>query len=269
MELNIQNVWIFFLIYSIAGWILESIYRSIIEKKIINSGFLNGPACPIYGVGAVIMLLFLSKFKDNIILLFIINFLVLSTWEYLVGVALEKIFKTKYWDYSDNKFNIHGRVCLFNSVCWGILGVIFIHFIHPFVVWALQQVNPGILKVTFIFISIVFVFDTIISVIKVKGLKGALEYIEKINEQIKEKIEEIKSLDKKENSKALEIKANLQETIKKLKKKKNRILRNLYRHVYRLKRAFPAIETKEVSEILNKKIEISKWKNNKKEKCEK
>ena len=133
MENNIFNLWTYFIIYSIAGWILESVYRSYREKKIINTGFLNGPLCPIYGIGAIIMFLFLRQFSNNIIILFTVSLIGMSLWEYLVGYLLEKIFKTKYWDYSDHKINIKGRVCLSNSICWGILGVIFVKYIHPFV----------------------------------------------------------------------------------------------------------------------------------------
>lgn len=123
----------YFIIYSFLGWVMESIYRSICEKKIINTGFLRGPFCPIYGVGAIIMMTILSGFKDALVVLFLISFIVLTLWEYLVGVLLEKLFKTKYWDYSSHKFNYKGRICLTNSLAWGILGVLFTKYIHPFI----------------------------------------------------------------------------------------------------------------------------------------
>ena len=78
---------------------MESIVRSIAEKKIINTGFLNGPFCPIYGFGAIIMLVLLKRFAINWIILFFASIIILTLWEYVVGVLLEKIFKTKYWDY--------------------------------------------------------------------------------------------------------------------------------------------------------------------------
>ena len=115
------------------GWVMESIVRTIAEKKIINTGFLHGPICPIYGIGAIIMITLLSGLKDAPVLLFLISFIVLTIWEYLVGVLLEKLFQTKYWDYSDHKFNYKGRICLTNSLAWGILGVLFTKYIHPFI----------------------------------------------------------------------------------------------------------------------------------------
>ena len=101
MGAKIFEILTYFIIYSFLGWIMESIVRSVSEKKIIITGFLKGPVCPIYGIGAIIMLLFLERYQNKAILLFFIAIIVLTTWEYLVGVLLEKIFLTKYWDYSE------------------------------------------------------------------------------------------------------------------------------------------------------------------------
>lgn len=253
MEYTIFNLLTYFIIYSIAGWVLESVYRSFCEKKLINSGFLIGPFCPIYGIGAIIMLLFLEEFKKNIPVLFLISFLVLSIWEYLVGVLLEGIFKTKYWDYSDHKINIKGRVCLSNSICWGILGVLFIKYIHPFVEKNIELINPLYLKIVISLVMILFITDTIMSIITTINIKTALDKIEELNNQIKEKLEEIKNLNSKEIKN--DIMENMQIKIDDLKKKKNRLFRRLYRRVYRLKKAFPDIQNNEITEILSRKIE--------------
>ena len=127
MNTNLFDLLTYFIIYSFLGWIMESTVRSVCERKIINTGFLNGPCCPIYGIGAIIMLLFLGKFEERPILLIFLSITILTLWEYVVGVLLEKIFHTKYWDYSKQKFNFQGRICLVNSICWGILGLIFIY----------------------------------------------------------------------------------------------------------------------------------------------
>ena len=134
--MNIEAILYFItylILYSFAGWVLESVCKTIEQKKFVNSGFLHGPFCPIYGFGALIMLLCLNYLKESPIILFITAFFILSIWEYLVGVFLEKTFKTKYWDYSDHKFNFQGRICLTNSLAWGFLGIGFIEFINPFV----------------------------------------------------------------------------------------------------------------------------------------
>lgn len=256
MEYTIFNLWTYFIIYSIAGWVLESVFRSFCEKRLLNTGFLNGPFCPIYGIGSIIMFLFLEVFRDNIVLLFLVSFFILSVWEYIVGVLLEKIFKTKYWDYSDHTINIKGRVCLFNSICWGILGVLFIRYIHPFVEQSIELFNPFIVKYAVFIITILFVIDTIVSILTTINIGTALQKIEEINSQIKDKLEEIKILNNK-NIKTNMIE-NLQIKIEALKNKKNRLFRKVYKRVYRLKRAFPSIQSSEITEILSRKIELIK-----------
>ena len=268
MKEQLFNILTYFVIYSFLGWVMESIVRSIAEKKLINTGFLVGPMCPIYGIGAMIMLLFLDRFENNIPLLFIASFVLLTLWEYVVGVFLEKIFKTKYWDYSDQKFNFQGRVCLTNSICWGILGVLFVKGIHPAIIKLLEKVNIHVLHYAIFIISIVAIVDMIVSVIKVKNIKVTLEKIEELNKEIKEKLKEVKKLTKEteEASKKLEKgknSENVKAIVESLKKKRNRIIRRLYRNVYRLKKAFPAINTKEITEVLNQKLDEIKNKRNK------
>lgn len=268
MKEQLFNILTYFVIYSFLGWVMESIVRSIAEKKLINTGFLVGPMCPIYGIGAMIMLLFLDRFENNIPLLFIVSIVVLTIWEYLVGVLLETIFKTKYWDYSDQKFNFQGRVCLTNSICWGILGVLFVKGIHPAIIKLLEKVNIHVLHYAIFIIAIVAIVDMIVSVIKVKNIKVTLEKIEELNKEIKEKLKEVKKLTKEteEASKKLEKgknSENVKAIVESLKKKRNRIIRRLYRNVYRLKKAFPAINTKEITEVLNQKLDEIKNKRNK------
>lgn len=225
----------YFIIYSFLGWIMESIVRSVCEKKIINTGFLIGPFCPIYGIGAIILFLFLDKFENKILSLFFVAIIVLTTWEYIVGVLLEKLFNTKYWDYSEQKFNFQGRICLVNSICWGILGVIFVEYIHPFIQSFILKINPILLKYIIVIVAIIMFADMIISIIKVKNIKSTLERVEKLNKEIKDKLKELRKV-KKEAEKTVPVE-NVQQIIQKLKRKRNRIIIRLYRNVYRLKKS--------------------------------
>ena len=145
----------YFIIYSFLGWIMESVVRSIAEKKIINTGFLKGPICPIYGIGAVILIIFLESLKDTPVALFVVSMIVFTIWEYLVGVLLEKLFNTKYWDYSDQKYNYKGRICLTNSICWGFLGIMFVKYIHPFTQKCLSYINEELLSYVITTISFI------------------------------------------------------------------------------------------------------------------
>ncbi len=244
---------------------MESVFRSVSEKKIINTGFLRGPICPIYGFGAIIMITILSRFSNNVVLLFIASVVILTFWEYIVGVLLEKMFHTKYWDYSDHKINFQGRICLTNSIYWGILGVVFLKFIHPFMQELVGKINIDILYFIIAISSLVFLVDVITSIVKVLNIQKALERVEELNNEIKEKLNEIKMAAKEaeKNAEKLAITENIQKLVDDLNRKRNRIILRLYKNVYRLKKAFPAIDTKEVREILNKKIEFKKIKNKK------
>ncbi len=235
---------------------MESIFRSICEKKLINTGFLKGPFCPIYGIGAIIMILILNSFKSNMIVLFLISMSVLTIWEYIVGYLLEKIFKTKYWDYSDHKFNFQGRICLTNSIYWGFLGVIFVKFIHPFVQALIDKIDINMLAYIVGIGMLIFIVDTISTIVKFKNIKATLEKIETLNKEIKEKIKDISAMAKE--TEKIKYNENIQKIIDELKKKRNRTVLRLYKNVYRLKKAFPAINTKEITEVLNKKIEFRK-----------
>lgn len=252
----------YFIIYSFLGWVMESVVRTISEKKLINTGFLHGPFCPIYGIGAIILFIFLNHLKNNLVALFFIAVIILTLWEYIVGVMLETMFKTKYWDYSDQKFNFQGRICLVNSICWGLLGVLFVKYIHPFIQKIIFKVDVSLLRYIVIIIFLVMIVDMIVSIVKVKNIKSTLERIEKLNKEIKDKLKELKST-KKNTETTISIE-NIQQLVEKLKKKRNKTILHLYRNVYRLKKAFPTINTKEITEVLNKKVEIINFNKSKK-----
>ena len=198
------------------------------------------------------------------ILLFFVSIIVLTIWEYIVGVMLEKIFKTKYWDYSKQKFNFQGRVCLVNSIYWGILAVVLIKYIHPFIQSLMTKIDTSLLKYIVIIFALVMLVDAIVSIVKMKNIKSTLEKVEKLNKEIKEKLKEIRLIKKDTN--ATISTENIQKLVKDLKKKRNRTILHLYRNVYRLKKAFPTIDTKEITEVLSKKIDIKRFKKKQKNK---
>lgn len=264
MIARIFEILTYFIIYSFLGWIMESTVRTISEKRIINTGFLKGPFCPIYGIGAIIMLLFLDKFQNNPILLFFIAITVLSIWEYLVGVLLEKMFNTKYWDYSNYKLNFQGRVCLTHSICWGILGVVFVRYLHPFIEGIVLHIDKTLLYYVVSIITLVLTVDFITTVVRVKNIKLTLQKVEDLSKEIKEKLKEIRMLTKEAelNSEKIINTEKMRKLVQKLNRKKKNTILHLYKNVYRLKKAFPAIDTKEITEVLNRKIQTIKNKKN-------
>ena len=261
----ILRLLLYFIIYSFFGWILESVFKSVLQKKIVNSGFLYGPFCPIYGFGAVIMLLFLEPFKQNIVVLFFVSFLVMSIWEYIVGWFLEKKFNTKYWDYTNNFLNIKGRVCVQNSTFWGILGVAFMMLIHPCTMKYIEMLNKQDLIYINCILSIVMLIDTIITVVKMKTFDSTLESIKDLGETIKLKLKEIKELKDvtPETLKTMEIK------IEELKRRQELLRLRLYRYVKRLKKAFPTIKSDSITQFLNQKIDFKSLKEKIKDKIDK
>ncbi len=124
---------LFFIIYSVIGWTYESILCSIVGKKLVNRGFLNGPLCPVYGFGAVLVLLVFYGDNTALLPLFLSSMILTTVVEYITSVLLEVFFNAKWWDYKDRPFNIHGRVYLTGALAFATLSVLLIRFIHPFI----------------------------------------------------------------------------------------------------------------------------------------
>ena len=266
----------YFIIYSFIGWILESVYKSILQKKIINSGFLHGPICPIYGYGAMIMYLSLRNVTNNLFLLFAFGVIVLSIFEYLVGVSLELAFKTKYWDYSKRKFNIQGRVCLRNSLYWGVLGIVFMRIIHPVIEKTVQNINPNVNIVLILILGTAIIADTIITVIGLIKINIKLEKLEELTKIIRENAEEINksriesleklnnrriaSIDKinnfrrQQNEKILnkikEMRTGIA-SIEVLREKQEEVQRKLEKRIDRLRKTFPNMNSQKLTNFFN------------------
>lgn len=123
--------WLFFFyLYCFAGWCIESAYVSIHEKKLTNRGFMRGPFLPLYGSGAIMMLVVSMPFQDNIVLTYLAGCVGATVLEYVTGVTMEALFKMRYWDYSDKPFNFQGHVCLGTSLAWGLLTILMTEVVH-------------------------------------------------------------------------------------------------------------------------------------------
>lgn len=180
------------MIFSIIGWIVECVTCTIIEKRFVRDrGFLIGPYCPIYGVGGLCAYLILSKYYDDPITLFVLAAVGASILEYVTSYLMEKIFKARWWDYSDYKFNLEGRICLLNAVLFGIMGMIFVYLFNPFIVDILKQIPNHTLIIVSIVIMVVLLTDiiltfTIITKLKLKITKIRKDSTAEIDKQIKE-----------------------------------------------------------------------------------
>ena len=120
MQLYTIDQWIlFFMFYCLCGWIWESCYVSAMERRWVNRGFLHGPLLPIYGSGALVILISTIWVKDNLWLVFLFGMIAATVLEYVTGAVMEKLFKVRYWDYSKQKLNLKGYICLTSSLAWG------------------------------------------------------------------------------------------------------------------------------------------------------
>ncbi len=192
MLFNFLFYFILFLIYSIVGWNIEVIICSYQQQKVANRGFLIGPYCPIYGFSALLMIFFLNKYVNDPIVLFVMATLLCSIMEYLTSYIMEKIFRARWWDYSHLKFNINGRICLSNSIGFGILGLFLMYIINPFLSGLLKSVPKLIFIIIAIILLIIFIIDVIISFNIISKLKVTAEQMTKDKtEEITKKVKEV------------------------------------------------------------------------------
>mgnify|MGYP002516380036 FL=1 len=161
-----------FFFYSAAGWFVESLYRSIGEKRIINSGFLTGPMCPIYGTGALVMTVFLyNPFKDRPLLVFLLGMVLCDIVEYITSVLMEVLFHARWWDYTYEFLNIKGRICLKHTLYWGIVAISFVKLIHPHVDAVMMNLDVKTVRLILIGIFVVFFIDVANSVRKALDIR--------------------------------------------------------------------------------------------------
>ena len=165
---TVETWFLWLMIYSVIGWVYESTICSIGQRKLINRGFLNGPYCPIYGTGAVLVLLVLGRIQ-NPVLLFFAGAVLTCSLEYLTSWLMEKLFHARWWDYSKRKFNIGGRVCLIGAIVFGAFSVVLILVLHPWVKSLTDRLTDTALTWICAILLVGIVSDLIVTV---KGLLG-------------------------------------------------------------------------------------------------
>ena len=180
-----------FLIYSFIGWIVEVSAFLIQDHKFVNRGFFIGPVVPIYGTGGILITILLTKHQSDPIVLFCMAVVVCSILEYLTSYIMEKLFKTRWWDYSNKKFNINGRICLSNLILFGIMGLVMVYLINPFLIDILNKIDPILLKCVVSILIVLFVIDFFVSFSVTSKIKNVGKVVfkdstEEINAKVKE-----------------------------------------------------------------------------------
>lgn len=177
-----QWILVFFL-YCFLGWCFESTVVSVQQRHFVNRGFLRGPMLPIYGFGATILLHVSLPLYDKPAALFLASMVAATAFEYVVGVIMEKLFKVKYWDYSEHRFQFQGRICLQSSLCWGFLGLILARVIHPPVEWIVAGLPFAALVIVDILLTAAFASDVAVSVRTALDLARLLEELDELRAQ--------------------------------------------------------------------------------------
>lgn len=163
MLLALRDVFLLFMMYSFIGWIVEIINFIIISRKIVDRGFLIGPYLPIYGFGSLAIITFLQKYSSDLITLFCMCTVICSVLEYFTSYVMEKLFHARWWDYSNNRFNVEGRICLGNSVLFGIGGCLIIYVVNPIFVSILSFLPSVVTNIIAIILFCILLIDCLIS----------------------------------------------------------------------------------------------------------
>lgn len=167
------DYFLLFISYSFLGWLIETVCCSVGQKKLVlNRGFCLGPYCPIYGCAAIGMILFLKKYLDDPIVLFVMSAVGASVLEYFTSYVMEKLFKARWWDYYDKPFHLNGRICLQNSILFGLLGVFLLCVLNPFYTNFLFKNPPIVRYVISSILLFVFVLDNVISFVTVFQIRS-------------------------------------------------------------------------------------------------
>lgn len=174
MPLIVEYLFLWFIFYSFAGWVYESILVSCQERRWVNRGFLNGPLCPIYGTGAVTGVVVFGDMRNQLVI-FLISMIGASILEYVTSWVMEQLFHARWWDYSHFRFNIQGRVCLLGAVIFGIGGVVIVDVVQPQVARVTALIPLQMIHAVFAVLVVLTAVDTVITVCGIVNFEQSLE----------------------------------------------------------------------------------------------
>ena len=250
------NYFFLFFIYSIIGWIVETTYIAIRYKRWVDRGFLIGPYCPIYGVGSLGIILYLTQYKENILTVFILGMVICSVLEYFTSYIMEKLFNARWWDYSNRKFNINGRVCLLNGIYFGLCGLLVILITNPMLLDFLSNIPNNVLNVLAIIFTVIFFIDVTISSIIIMSFRNTTSKVTADNTAvITSMVREILTSKTFLHRRLLNAFPNLEAGIKKLNEKVNQ----MEREIKKLKLQKDKL-TQETEALIKNKAELLKEK---------
>ncbi len=186
MHIYSTGQWVLlFFFYCFCGWIWESCYVSVRQKQWVNRGFLQGPLLPIYGSGAIIILLATIPVEDDLRLVYLFGMIAATALEYATGAVMERLFKVRYWDYSNQRWNLNGHICLSSSIAWGFFSILMVRFIHPPIARLLICVPAWCVDPLALALTAAFTVDAVRSVQAALDLRDVLGRLTEENEALR------------------------------------------------------------------------------------
>ncbi|APC38693.1 putative ABC transporter permease [Clostridium estertheticum] len=266
LNFNVFALFCYFIVYSFMGWCLETVYTTIRKKEFVNRGFLHGPFCPIYGFAILSIIVLLKPIENNYIFLLLGSIFLTSLIEYITGYILETTFDSTWWDYSDEPYNLHGRICLKFSIIWGFISILILKVIHPYIKYIVNLIppNPGVFL--FYITLVYFILDFIITIITILKLKSLLTQLITAYSELTDKFLDFKlNLGNTKSIPELRIKLdqlidlaetkmsrkkfNIENIIKEVKIKYDSLFIKKYPNYSRIIKAFPDLKFKALDAI--------------------
>ena len=264
---------LYFFVYGFLGWCTEVIFAAFKQHRFVNRGFLNGPICPIYGVGVTLVIACLEAFQSNLLLLYISSVILVTVLEGVTGWAMDKLFHNKWWDYSKLPFNIGGYVCLLFSLIWGVACVFIVYFVHPLIHQVLSLIphTAGIALIAIL--GIALLSDMIVTTSAIVKFNQYLELLKHITDELHAISNQIGAelyqnvmhvLDMQESSRQklddvkLEVAEEIRMQIVELKTRAQNLGEKVPKPARRLLKAFPKLESRNYKaqlELFRKKLE--------------
>lgn len=264
---------LYFFVYGFLGWCTEVIFAAFKQHRFVNRGFLNGPICPIYGIGVTLVIACLEAFQSNLLLLYISSVILVTVLEGVTGWAMDKLFHNKWWDYSKLPFNIGGYVCLLFSLIWGVACVFIVYFVHPLIHQVLSLIphTAGIALIAIL--GIALLSDIIVTTSAIVKFNQYLERLKHITDELHAISNQIGSelyqnvmhvLDMQESSRQklddvkLEVSEEIRMQIVELKTRAQNLGEKVPKPARRLLKAFPKLESRNYKaqlELFRQKLE--------------
>lgn len=264
---------LYFFVYGFLGWCTEVIFAAFKQHRFVNRGFLNGPICPIYGVGVTLVIACLEAFQSNLLLLYISSVILVTVLEGVTGWAMDKLFHNKWWDYSKLPFNIGGYVCLLFSLIWGVACVFIVYFVHPLIHQVLSLIphTAGIALIATL--GIALLSDMIVTTSAIVKFNQYLELLKHITDELHAISNQIGAelyqnvmhvLDMQESSRQklddvkLEVSEEIRMQIVELKTRAQNLGEKVPKPARRLLKAFPKLESRNYKaqlELFRQKLE--------------